>query len=168
MKKIIICGHAGWGKDTVAEMISATVTGCNLIHTSLFTSVNIIFPALKDIYGYKTALECYNDRVAHRTKWFNLIAEYNTPDKARLVKAVLEISDIYIGIRKQEELDAVLAEGVSDTVIWVDASKRLPLESHLSMTVMRSPDFHVVNNNGTLNELTDSVMTVINKLELRG
>jgi hypothetical protein len=47
---------------------------------------------LKVKYGYKTSEECFEDRVNHRSEWYDMICEYNLNDKAKLAKGILEIT----------------------------------------------------------------------------
>jgi hypothetical protein len=81
-----------------------------------------VYERLAPLYGYTTEAECFEDRAAHRTEWYDLICEYNREDKARLTKAVLAQYDIYVGMRSAEECRAALP--LFDLVLWVDASGR--------------------------------------------
>ena len=37
-------------------------------------------------------IECFEDRVNHRSEWFDLITNYNKEDRTRLTKEILKIS----------------------------------------------------------------------------
>jgi hypothetical protein len=91
--------------------------------------------------------------VNHRQEWYEQIAAYNTPDKARLAREIYAEADMYVGIRSLDEFFAVRREGLFDYAIWVDASKRLPPESAASCTVTPLQADMTLDNNGTLEQL---------------
>ena len=92
--KIIICGHGRHGKDTMAEYLEA-IHGFAFVSSSKFCSAKLMFNTLKDKYGYKTPLECFEDRHNHRTEWFDTISEYCKENPAKLTK---EIFGIYLDV----------------------------------------------------------------------
>jgi predicted HAD superfamily Cof-like phosphohydrolase len=161
--KLLILGHGRHGKDTVAELIS--LHGYEFTSSSRFCADEIIFPALAPIYGYKTADECYQDRGAHRAEWFQLIADYNTPDASMLGRAIFADNDIYVGLRSKREFHALRNAGLFDVVIWVDASDRLPPEDASSISVEPWMADFVIENNGSLNDLELEVFSLLNNLE---
>lgn len=143
--KIVIIGHARHGKDTLARAFKAlynlSFTGSSEAASDLF-----IYNILKDKYGYKTSTECFEDRVNHRKEWYDLIVEYNKFDKARLAKDIMANSDMYVGMRSNEELEESLEQGVFDYVIGV-YNPRLPLESTDSFNIdlWKQSDFVIPN-----------------------
>lgn len=153
-KTIVILGYARNGKDTVAEMLHHEF-GLTFLSPSEFAAKYIVFPKLQS--DYATVRECFEDRVNRRALWFKLISEYNAKDKTRLVREILSRSDIYVGIRAKEELEAVKREEIADHIVWVDASKRLPPESSSSCTVGPEDADFILDNNGSLQDLTSSV-----------
>jgi hypothetical protein len=46
----------------------------------------------------------FEDRVNHRSEWYDMICEYNLNDKAKLAKGILEITDCYVGMRDRNEI----------------------------------------------------------------
>lgn len=149
-KKILVIAHARWGKDTFCEMLQQRGL---LFHSASQICVDeIIWPKMK--FRYKNKQECYEDRVNHRSEWFDLISEFNTPDKSRLAKLVLKKSDIYCGIRSREEFEA--AKHLFDEIVWVEAGFRLPEEPETSMQLNKSDATVIVNNNSTLDVLETS------------
>ena len=132
--KLLILGDGGHGKDTLADMLEAT-TGLTAVPSSHFCAEEIVFPALRDLHGYKTAYECYTDRRNHREEWHLLIAGYNKDDPTRLARAILEAGDIYVGMRAAREVEACLKAELFDFIYWVDASPRVERESTKSMSV---------------------------------
>lgn len=157
MPKLLIVGQARWGKDTLAEILHHHF---NLHYTSSsYAAAEIfIFARLKEQYGYQTIEECFEDRVHHRAEWHELIKAYNREDRARLAKGILERSDCYVGMRDQAEINACMAQGLFDLIIWVDASQRLPAEGSDSCSIVRSCADVVLDNNGTLAEFKTKVI----------
>lgn len=151
--KILIIGHARHGKDLTAELLckldprlrpplSSSRVACDLF----------IFNRLKDKYNYESSEQCWLDRVNHRSEWFDLIYAYNATDPARLAKAILQKSDIYVGLRARAEFEA--ARHLFDHVIWVDRSKHCPLEGKGSMELTADDATAVVDNNGSVEDLS--------------
>lgn len=152
--KLLIIGHARHGKDTVAE-IFAEQLGLKFTSSSVFVGKEIIW----DKWGkdrYNTFEEMFEDRVSkeNRIIWGNLIAEYNTPDKTKTATTMLDRGyDMYVGMRRIEELEACLEKELFDHIIWVDATNRLPLEDPGSMTIDSTYADIFIDNNGTEEEL---------------
>lgn len=158
--KLIVMGYARHGKDTVCEILRDEF-GLTFESSSRFMSKLLIFDKLKDVYGYATEEECFADRSNHREEWFNLIAEYNQEDAARLGKAIFEKFDIYCGLRSKREFFAMQNQGVFDYSIWVDRSDVLPPEPASSMSINRYWSDFEVDNNGTPEQLPSNVRKVM-------
>ena len=161
--KIIVLGYARHGKDTAAEIL-ATELNSSLTSSSHFACEHLIYPQLKVIYGYESADECFNDRGNHRVEWYNIIAHYNCKDATRLARDVFATADIYVGMRNAVELHACLRANLVDLVVWIDASRRLTLEGRDSCTVDETMAHHVINNNGTLAELTNRIKSLAKQI----
>jgi len=131
--KVIVLGHAQHGKDTVCEYLRDKYD-ISFQSSSLAAATHVVYPALKDKYGYKDLNECYADRVNHREEWFNLIAEYTKENKTKLADEIFKHSDVYCGIRRHEEL-AAITEKYKCLLLYIDASKRKPSEAEDSFTV---------------------------------
>lgn len=158
--KILVCGHARHGKDTFADYISE-ITGMKSMSSSLFGLRNILYPALKEKYGYKSEEECYEDRMTKRELWYEMLCDYNKDDQARLAKSILAENDIYVGMRSGVEFHA--SKNLFDMIIWVDASLRKPKEESKSNTVEPQWfDYHV-SNNGSLKEFKKTMNKFIIK-----
>lgn len=155
--KILIIGHARHGKDSMAEILNY-VFGLNFKSSSQAAANIFLYDALKEKYGYKTPKECFIDRVNHRAEWYDLICEYNKDDRARLAKDILKDSDCYVGMRDRDEILECLRQKVFDLVIWVDASKRLPLESSESFNIDESCADIIIDNNTTYEDFKDRVI----------
>lgn len=155
--KLLILGPARWGKDTFAEILHKEM-GLKYQSSSQAAADIFIYDALKPIYNYQTAEECFEDRVNHRAEWYNLICDYNKDDKVRLAREILKTSRCYVGMRDRAEIDECLRQGLFDLIIWVDASKRLPLENPDSFNIDISCADIIVDNNGTLEEFKKRVL----------
>jgi len=156
--KLLILGYARHGKDTVAEIL-ARKYGFKFTSSSEFVAKEIIW----DQWGwirYPDFDAMFADRVNHRRQWMEMISLYNTPDKAKTARTMLERGyDMYVGMRRYDELQA--ARPLFDHVIWVDRLRWCPPETG-SMDITREnarPDF-VIDNNGTLEELEMRVDTI--------
>lgn len=152
MMNILVIGHKQHGKDEVGKQLGALM-GVQYRSSSLFLVEKVIYPVLGPRYGYATAEECYEDRDNHRKEWYDLIREYNTPDGARLAKELLKEANIYVGMRSRDEYNASVDQGVFDAIIWVDASKRKPMESLESMGLSEEDADYMIDNNGTIEDL---------------
>lgn len=174
--KLIIVGHARHGKDTVCELLAKH--GYAWQSSSWLCGQIAVWPAIQEQwnewrYGkmynpdhpdpaptigpYDSFEEAFNDRANHREFWYNCIKAYNTPDETRLAREIFAQSNIYCGMRRFEELSACQDQNVCDLVVWVDASKRVGPEPKSSCTIQPFQAHHILDNNGTLEELADRV-----------
>lgn len=163
--KIVILGFKRSGKDTVCEM-ACDRYGLEFASTSAYVADKIMLPAFAQtgkIYG--TWSECFQDRVNHRKFWYDTITAYNTPDKARLAREILDKYDVYCGIRNKEEFYAAKEAKLFDVAIWVDASQRVgEIESSESCTVSPEDADYIIDNNGSLENLEARVKFLFGQL----
>jgi dephospho-CoA kinase len=155
--KLLIIGAARWGKDSFSEILNEAY-GLKFISSSQACADIFIYDELKDKYGYTTPEECFNDRVNHRSEWYQMICDYNKDDKAKLAKEILKYNNAYVGMRDSAEIKECLNQGLFDLVIWVDASERLPIEDSNSFNITKSDADIIVENNGTFEEFKESVL----------
>ncbi len=157
-KKILILGDAQHGKDVLAKMIVSKFDLKN-ISSSRFALEIFLFDILVSKYGlkYETRAEAYLDRVNHREKWYDEICIYNENDKLRLAKELLKESDIYIGLRRDIEVEEAISQGTFDTIIGI-YDHRKPRESKDSNTadMFKYSDI-VIMNSGTLEDLANKL-----------
>jgi len=163
LPKILICGHGRHGKDTVAEILELHF-GFRYSSSSNWCSEHVVFPKLKHKYNYVTIEQCYEDRVNHRSEWFDIISEYNSPDRTTLGRAILAEGDIYVGLRNKAEMWALRNTRVFDISIWIDALDRLPPEDESSMTIEPWMCDFWIDNNGSPDELTFNTVSWGNTL----
>lgn len=151
--KVIICGTARMGKDTFAEILrdkhGVTFEGSSSIAARLF-----IYNALKDIMGYSSLGECYEDRHNWRPLWSNLIKAFNRDNPTRLLEEGLKKGHLYIGLRDSDAVAKAVDEGLVDLIVWVDAGERVSYrEGKDSMDITIDIADVVVDNNGTYEDL---------------
>lgn len=167
--KLMVFGYGRHGKDTTCEILRDN-HGYDFISSSEFAAEKVMFPLLKDKYGYKTVEECFNDR--HnverdcRTQWYEGIKAYNEPIRTKLAEELYAIYPIYCGIRNHEELEAMKEANLFDVAIWVDASRRVEYqEDTSSCTVTKQQADIILDNNGTEEELVTKVKILIEHLD---
>ena len=152
--KILILGNGRHGKDTLAELFNKYF-GLTFMSSSQASADFFLYNQLKDKYGYTTSEECFEDRVNHREEWYQAICDYNKDNRARLAQDILSRSDCYVGMRDKEEFNECVKQKLFDLIIWVDASKRLPLEPGTSFNINMSDADIIVENNGTFEEFVE-------------
>jgi hypothetical protein len=157
LPKLLIIGNMRHGKDSMAEILQENF-GLKFKSSSEAAAEIFIYNELKDKYGYNTPFECFEDRVNHRSEWYDLICDYNSLDKAKLAKGILENADAYVGMRDSSEIKECIKQGLFDLIIWVDASDRLPLEDASSFNISKSDADIIIDNNGTFEEFKDRVI----------
>lgn len=168
--KLIVMGHGRHGKDTVAEMIH-NLYGYPFVSSSWWYGKHVVWPELQAMDGeqgaprYQSFEDAYADRANHRRMWFDIIKAHN--DSLHNIAAVqlFHDYDIYVGMRNRWELHALHNAGAFDAAIWVDASRRLPLEPDTSITVEPWMADYILDNNGTLDELRVNVIHLMANLE---
>lgn len=161
--KILILGHGDHGKDEFAKKL-VQKTGLSFKSSSMFASEHVVYPWFvnNEPCAYANADECYADRRNNRPLWCTLILRYNIKEKTRMAREVLTESDVYVGMRAQEEFTACMRAGLFNLIFWVDASKRKEDENEDSIAVYYNQYIMTkVDNNGTLEELDKKVDELI-------
>lgn len=146
--RFIIMGHGQHGKGTFCK-IAQQHFNLSAISSSEFACKHFVFEHLRAQMGYPDMETCYADRHNHRALWYQLIADFNTPDGTRLGRLLFEQHAIYDGIRSLAEFEALRSAQLFDLAIWVDASARVPAEDASSITVHRGCADIVIENNDT-------------------
>jgi len=150
---LLIIGHRQHGKTDVGKIL-AKAMNTTAHDSSWYVAENVVYPKLKEKYGYTSAAECHADRGNHRQEWFEIIEDYNhEPD--RLTRAILSEGSIYVGMRSRMEF--IGSKHHFDYVVWVDASKRAPLESQESMRLGKEDADYVLDNNGSKEDLLPEI-----------
>lgn len=165
--KLLIIGHGRHGKDAFAEILRDE-HGYKFTSSSEFVGEECIW----DNWGcakYDSFEAMYADRAQHRQVWFELIAAYNTPDKTKTAATMLQRGfDLYVGMRKRDELDACNEAGLFDAVVWIDRSLHCPNEPADSMELTAEDAHIVVDNNGSLDDLRQAAKDVLAHLRKHG
>lgn len=160
--KLLICGHGRHGKDSVADLL------CDFNNYKASSSSVYAMKVLEDVImahtGYSSFAECYEKRSLHRPYLYELIRGYNTPDKARLSREILQEHQIYVGMRDLEEFNA--SKHLYDLKIWVDASGRgVPLEPITSFNIPKDEFDVIIENNGSYELLVKKVINLARSLK---
>lgn len=157
-KKLLIIGHGRHGKDTVAEILRDNF-GYRFQSSSWWVCKKHIYPTWgKD--HYNSIEECYDDRHSDgmRKMWYDMIAEYNTPDETRTASEMLAAGNhMYVGMRRSAELEACKKAGLFDLIVWVDRSLSKPLEDPSSMQLFPTDADVVVDNNRDIEYLIEEM-----------
>lgn len=158
--RIAIIGHSQHGKGTVSEYLAINA---DLKYTESTSQVaaSVVYSELGDIYAYRHAQECWDDRHNHRDEWASIIWLYNQPSGTQLYREMLFRNDIIDGIRKSKELQNMRDSGLIDLVVWVDASKRVEPEPRTSCQVTVNDADVIIDNNGTPQELAKQLNAFI-------
>ena len=158
--KLLIIGHGRHGKDTVGEILRDKF-GFKFTSSSWFCAEETIW----DNWGcavYDTLEDMYDDRANHRQLWAEMISAYNIPDKTKTAATMISRGfDMYVGMRKKDELEACREAGIFDLIVWVDRSEHLPPEPITSMDLVEADADVTIDNNGTLDDLARNVEALI-------
>lgn len=159
--KLLVVGLAQHGKDTVTEILRDSYR-LSYKSSSVACIELFIFDKIGAKYGYKTPLELYQNRDKYREELYQLITEFNTPDKSKLARLIMESNQIYCGLRSAEELEACKASKVFDMVIWVDALQRKGVtEGVESNTITEAMTDCTIDNNGAEKNLEKEVRKML-------
>ncbi len=162
----MLMGHAQHGKGTACAILER-VFGLKAISSSQFANQKFLFDRLAPVYGYKSLEECFNDRHDKRQEWYQLIYDYNTPNRTRLAGELFSTYDVYDGIRSRDELLAIKEATLVDHYIWIDASERKPKESPESITVTEADADIVISNNGTPEQFEATLIALFKSFGLK-
>jgi hypothetical protein len=152
--KLMVLGYARHGKDTVCEMLRE-MYGLTFMSSSLAAAEIVMMPIFGD--KYKTVQECFDDRVNHRSTWYDGIRAFNAKDPTKLMRLIYDKVDVYSGIRSWREFTAGRNTLLFHHAIWVDRSELLPPEPTSSNTMEKWMADFIIDNNGTLEELRRNV-----------
>lgn len=167
MLKIVITGYGRAGKDYAGEYLKGQID-LSFESSSYFAAKKFIFEEIRDEFGYKTVEQCFEDRHNHRKLWYDMITEYNSEDRTRLLSGIFEKFDAYVGLRNYAELEAAKERwGRHILVIWIDAGERVPVESWESCTVTIDQADIVIKNSGTVEEFDLKLEKLASLLEGR-
>ena len=161
--KLLIIGHGRHGKDTVGEFLR-DFYDLQFTSSSYFCAQFVYQdPFFNTLYEDVDA--CYRDRHSFRDYWAALITQYNTPNKTRTASEMFaQGNDLYVGMRRRDELAACREAGLFDAVIWVDRSDHLPPEPTSSNELTSDDADYVIDNNGSLLDLFENIDILMEEL----
>ena len=152
--KLIIAGHAQHGKGTACAylhdrfgLICRSSSHFAVFSLELFD--DIASELSPGIPLTAARLAFYDNRGEHRALMYDRMHAYSKTTGFSGLATAMQADGIsvYDGIRNDEEFEG--SEHLFDAAIWIDASKRKPLESESSISVTPSMCHYVVDNNGT-------------------
>lgn len=168
-KKWLLIGLGRHGKDTAAEYLRDKH---NYIFTSssMYAAEKFVYNSLKDVLGYGSFEQCYEDRHNWRELWYQLIKAYNSKQGSRIASEMIADGyDMYVGMRDDGELTQCKKECLFDIIVWIDAEERLGVtESKESCKVTKEDAHVIIYNNTTLEDLysqLDALVTVVESWE---
>ncbi|WHM52932.1 thymidylate synthase [Sulfitobacter phage vB_SupP_AX] len=165
--KLLILGYGRHGKDTVAEYLRDN-HGLIFESSSRFVGEECLWDQWgKAVYPNFEAM--FEDRHNHRELWMQMISAYNTPNKERTARTMFERGyDLYVGMRRQDELDACMVANLFDAVLWVVRPGLPPETGSMDITPETSYMTHMINNDGSLEELYSKVDEFVLDLHKKG
>jgi hypothetical protein len=163
--KLIVTGYAEHGKDTVCELIEK-IYDLTFVSSSWYAVMfTDMFTALAKEKGL-TKQELYYSRGLYREEFFEIIKATNEAlGLDYLGRGIFSKYDVYNGIRNHEEFFFNKEKKLFDLSIWVDASKRKPVENTGSCTMKPEYCDIVLYNNGTKEQLAESIITMMKSLK---
>lgn len=159
---ILILGHKEHGKSTFADMICKH-SELTSEDSSMAAAKIFIYDKLKSKYGYNSLEECYTDRRNKRKEWYDLIVDYNKNDKIKLAKDILKNNNIYVGMRRTDEVIECKNAKLYDYIIGIyDPRKPLESKDSCDIDIFEHSDF-IVYNNSDLISLEEKVKKIFKK-----
>lgn len=161
--KLLVLGYARHGKDTVAELLRDK-HGFNFMSSSEFVGREVMWGNW-GVAKYATFEDMFADRLNHRVLWMEMISAYNTPDKTKTASTMLSRGyDMYVGMRRYNELEACRLNNLFDHIVWVDRSSVLdPENGSMDITRENCGFDYLIDNNGTLEDLEQAVDELVTR-----
>jgi hypothetical protein len=156
-----IIGHMRHGKDTVADLLVAE-HGYRHVSASQMILEHITYPILGPLYS--SHAECYEDRVNHRSTWFDLIKARLANDPQFLARMCLNGGHIFTGTRSRFEYEAI--KGLFDFTLFVRRDG-YPPEPSTSMELSESDADFIIYNDAGLADLRLSVAAAVQWMKER-
>jgi hypothetical protein len=163
---LLIIGHARHGKTESAKILKRRM-GFRFQDSSTAAAEIFLYDKLKNEFGYNDFIECYNDRVNHRSRWFDEICQFNKDDPARLAKEIMKKANIYCGMRSNKEIQKCIKDKVFDHIVNI-YNPRLPEESPDSFDIDFDslPEYHTIYNDSDLETLRLKLIRLIMELNI--
>ena len=149
MKRVLFLGHGRHGKDTACETLAKATGWKNAGTTSIYLTPYVV-KEYERLGMHHLIRDAYAHRHANRELWRRVGDEIRRDDPALLVRDALKVGPITGGCRGAPEVEAVRRESLVDLIVWVDASKRHPLDPTVEFDC--SVADLIIDNNGTEEE----------------
>lgn len=143
LPKIAILGYGRAGKDEAGAWLGRNTP---LIYTG--STSQVLCPLIAIELGISEE-EAWNTRHANREYWFEFGNNYRKGDPAKIARKCLLASDMVIGLRDKEELQACKDARLFDLIIWIH---RLGTPVDPTVTFSRNDCDLIIDNVGTLKE----------------
>lgn len=146
MKKVLFVGYGRAGKDEAAQFAEA--------HLGLRYGGSFSWHA-KEYVAERMGVHpmtAWENRHENRKDWYMLCNEMREVDITVLAKKALATGDIVAGLRDKPELDAVVSQGLFDSIVWVD--REVPVDPTVTFTMfdVLNAGGTIIHNHGTLGE----------------
>jgi hypothetical protein len=112
--KLGIMGRGRSGKDEAADLFIKCFGLKYGGSTSVIISKEV---AKRENLSFE---EAHAQRHIRRQYWYDLGNEMRKDDPAALVRAVMQNSDMIVGVRDGEEMQTLKEENLCDLIVWVD------------------------------------------------
>ncbi len=120
MKKVLVIGADGAGKDTFADILSKA-TGLSYDSMAGSTSRAILYKHFAQNVTNLTDLEeIYRNRRNNREEWFEAGERLRNQDKCALLRWCFNRGDIATGVRTIEEIEEAKKQTIVDVILWVE------------------------------------------------
>lgn len=145
-KRVLFVGYGRAGKDEAAQFAES--------HLGLRYGGSFSWHAKEDVavaLGVHP-MTAWETRRQHRKFWYDECNRLRANDITILAKRALASGDIVAGLRDKPELDAVVAQGLFDAIVWVD--RDVPVDPTVTFTKQDVLDAGgtVIDNRGSLPE----------------
>ena len=178
----MVCGHAGHGKDYAADLICKfmNIEKRDSSRTMIETTFVDVFPRyLQEKFpehtrGAREALRkwgrvgainyLYDNRNYYRAELKQSIIDWIGTDLARLGRHIFTNANIYVGIRRSCEFEAIKKEGLFDLSIFIDRGLHKAPEPTCEITAQMCDI--TIDNNGTKEQLREKTALLCHYLSI--
>lgn len=168
--KIMILGHRGHGKTTVAKIlekhfyfsfVDTTVKVCNIARHFLRNNEDTEYAVGNcevNEHNFDSFYTKNKDSVRDIMK--SALRDYTKDDPARLIREQFMVCDTYAGCRSQIEYDS--AKELIDLTLWIKDDRKL--EDDPTMDIQLDDSMIVINNSGSIMQLERNIKGVLCEL----
>lgn len=168
--KIMILGHKGHGKTTLAKIlekyfgfdfVDTTDKVCSIAKKYLKNNKDTVYTVGSCKVDEFIFDNIYvNNKDAVRDILKAALRDYTKDDPARLIREQFMDCDVYAGCRSQIEYDA--AKELIDLTLWIKDDRKL--EDDPTMDIQLDDSMVVINNSGSITQLERNIKGVLCEL----